>query len=84
MKNKRGQSQVLFSILVACMLFFVGMIAVNFIKDDVTTSRTQNYCSNPITDGNKLMCIVIDFVVPYFIVFIIAVAGGLITDKFLQ
>lgn len=84
MKNKRGQSQVLFSILVACMIFFVGMIAINFIKDDVTTARTQNTCTAPITDGNKLMCTVIDFVVPYTMLFILSVAGGLVVDKFLQ
>lgn len=65
------------------IIFMVGMIAVNFIKPDITTARTDITCTTPATDGTKLMCLGLDFVVPYFIVLIFSVAGGVITEKLL-
>jgi hypothetical protein len=59
------------------------MIIVNFIKPEVTSTYSQLNCSNAsaITDGTKLMCLNIDLVVPYFIILVFAIAGGILTDK---
>ena len=81
--NKRGN--VYASVAVAIFIFMVGMIVVNFIKPEVTTARTGLSCSSAadISDGTKLMCLGIDTVVPYFIILVFSIAGGVITEKFL-
>lgn len=84
MKNKKAQSTLLMSFLVAFMLFFIGMIVVNFLMPDITTARTQNSCSSPNSDGGKALCLILDFTIPYFFVLVISVAGGYATNKFLQ
>lgn len=84
MENKAQiQTSLFLSILVALMLFFVGMIVVNFIMTSVTNARTDNSCASPSTDGGKALCLLFDIVVPYFFIIIIATAGGIITAKFL-
>lgn len=83
--NKKAQMGLGFAIVVAIVIFMIGMINVNFIKDEVTRARgsTQMNCSDStISDGSKLTCLLIDLVVPYFIIIIVATAGGLITARF--
>ncbi len=81
--GNKGQTLFL-SVIVAAMIFVAGVIVVNFIKDDVSTSRIDMDCANPaISDGAKLTCLGIDIVVPYFIVIFLSAAGGLITAKLL-
>lgn len=76
------------AIIVAITIFIVGMISINFIKTEVTSARdaTNLDCSNAagISDGTKMTCLVVDLVVPYFIVIIFSVTGGLITSRFLM
>jgi hypothetical protein len=60
-----------------------GMIVVNFLKIGVTDARTENSCSAPTSDGSKALCLLFDFVIPYFFVLIISIAGGVITERFL-
>ena len=81
--NKRGNTFA--SVMVAIIIFMIGMITVNFIMPEVTSTRTSLSCSNAgsISDGTKLMCLGIDFVIPYFIILVISLAGGLITEKLL-
>ena len=81
LKNKRAN--VLAGVMVALILFMVGMIVVNFIKPEVTQARADATCTAPATDGTKLLCLGIDIVVPYFIVLVFSIAGGILTDKFL-
>jgi hypothetical protein len=82
--NNKGQIGSLgVAVIVAVMLFIAGMLAVNFVRDSITDTRTQLTCSTPgISDGTKLACLLVDIVVPYFIVIIISAAGGLITYRF--
>jgi len=79
--NKKG---TMFGvILMAVMLFMVGMIVVNFLKTPIDTARSNLNCDNTasITDGTKLVCLTLDIAVVYFIVLVISIAGGAILDK---
>ena len=81
--NSKGQTMFM-AIIIACMIFFAGVITVNFIKDDVTTARlsTAMDCTNSsISDGSKVVCLGIDLAVPYFIVLFLSAAGGLIAAR---
>jgi hypothetical protein len=81
--NLKGQT-MFFAIIVACMIFFSGVIVVNFLKDDVTTSRIDMDCADAtISDGSKIACLGLDLVIPYFIVVFLSAAGGLIAAKLL-
>ncbi len=85
MMNKKSQTLAI-SIMVALFLFMLGMMAVNFLKDEVTTARDSNNldCEDSgISDGNKLTCLAVDFVIPYFMITIISVSGGFITARFI-
>jgi hypothetical protein len=81
--NKRGN--IYSAVMISIILFMIGMICMNFIKPEVTTARTSLSCSsaNTISDGTKLMCLAIDTVVPYLFILIIAITGGVITEKLL-
>ena len=85
--NRKAQATLGLAIIVAITLFIVGMLAVNFIKPEVTRARDSSNldCSNAagISDGTKLTCLAVDIVVPYFMIIIISLAGGLITSRFI-
>ena len=84
--NKRGQSLFL-SIVVALAIFMIGSLFINFITPEITITRDSTHldCSNDdISDGNKLSCLAVDIVVPYFIIIILSAAGGIITARFLR
>ena len=68
-------------ILVAFMIFVAGYLIIEPLKDNITTSRSDLNCSTPalITDGNKMMCLIIDGTVPYFIITMIALSLGFVT-----
>ena len=86
--NSKGQTGGLgIAIIVAVMLFIIGLMSVNFITGEVTNARdaTALDCSNTavISDGTKLTCLAVDLVVPYFIILVFSAAGGYITARFL-
>lgn len=84
--NNKGQTTLGIAIIVAIMIFIIGMISINFIKDEVTNARSSvnlNCSGDSISDGTKLTCLVVDLVVPYFIVIIFSVVGGLLTARLL-
>lgn len=86
--NTKAQTMGL-AVIIAIMIFLVGMLFVNFIKDEVTRARnaTNLDCTNTadfpdgISDGTKLTCLVVDIVVPYFMIIIFSVAGGILTAR---
>ena len=81
--NNRGQT-LFISIMVAMMIFAVGVIAINFITPEIDTARTSLDCSNAsISDGSKVSCLLTDITIPYFIVMVISLAGGFITERLL-
>jgi hypothetical protein len=71
-------------ILITFLLFSVGLIIANFLKEPITDARTNLECSNAasITDGAKLLCLTIDFTMIYFIILVVSIAGGAILDRF--
>jgi len=84
--NKKAQSLgIVLAVVVAIMIFIVGMVNLNFIKDEVTRARgsTELNCADPQSDGTKLTCLAVDLVVPYFIIVIFSLAGGVITARLL-
>jgi hypothetical protein len=73
------------SILFAVVLFVMGIMVINFIRPEVLTAKVAMSCSDVanISDGTKLTCLLIDGVVPYFIVLVLSISGGLILDRIL-
>ena len=82
--NTRGQSLGL-SIMSFIAILLVGFLFINFLTGEVTTARTDLACSDVdnIEDGNKLLCIVVNAVIPYWIWIIMAVAIGAITARYI-
>lgn len=83
--NKKGQTLGM-AILIAITIFIVGMLCVNFLKPEITRARnsTNLDCDgSTISDGTKLACLAVDIVIPYFIVIVFSVAGGVIASRFL-
>jgi len=84
--NRKGQG-LFMSIIVGVMIFMVGVLFINFLTPEVTVVRnaTNLDCSNAagISDGTKLACLVVDLVIPYFILIIFSFAGGIIAARFL-
>ena len=72
------------ALIVAIMLFIIGLMSINFIIGEVTRARDASNlnCDSPTSDGIKLTCLLVDIVVPYFIIIILSTAGGLIIAKF--
>ena len=86
--NKKGQSSGIpalsIAFMVAVFIFLIGMTVVNLIKPMVTLARSVDNLdcsSDTISDGNKLACLIVDLTIPYFMVIILASAGGLITYR---
>ena len=81
--NKKGN--LIMAIDLAFMLFVSGIMIFNVVKSDTLLSQsTANLdCDNPlISDGTKVTCLAIDSIVPYLLILIISLAGGIVLDKF--
>ena len=82
--GKCGQV-ALVGLMVGIFVFMMAMVFIDPIKDVVTEARgtSQLDCANTtITDGNKMTCLLVDLILPYFIGVVLAVAGGYIAAKF--
>lgn len=78
--NKLGRG-MLFIVLLSFVYFFFGMIAYQFLKPDITTTRTDLSCSSPATSGDMITCLIVDGVIPFLVIAIISTALGYITEK---
>jgi hypothetical protein len=84
MNNKSQASGMGISVVIAIIIFMAGMLTINIVKPSVTDARTDLSCSSAsISDGTKLTCLIIDVVVPYFMIIVLSAAGGLITYRLL-
>lgn len=85
MNNKGQFAQLGLVCLIALIFFMCGMIVMNILKDSVTDARTGLSCSSPatISDGTKMLCLIVDSTIPIWILTVISVAGGLVISKFI-
>ena len=88
--NKKAQSApVGLAIVVGVFIFLVGMVSVNILKPDITlvrgvTSGINCDNSSAISDGTKMVCLAVDWIVPGFMISIFSLVGGLITFKIMK
>jgi len=82
MNNKKAQST---GLAIMGLIFFViiGFASINFFFDEVDTARTGLNCANAddITDGTKLLCLIFDITIPYWIWIILSVGVGFVLVK---
>tara|TARA_Y100000310_G_C20246011_1_gene606865 strand:+ start:144 stop:407 length:264 start_codon:yes stop_codon:yes gene_type:complete len=83
--NKLGQN-LMTTIVVGILIFMVGALFINYLTPEITLARNADNldCANTaISDGAKLTCLVVDAVVPYYILSFVAVAGAIIAGRFM-
>jgi ABC-type dipeptide/oligopeptide/nickel transport system permease component len=75
MVNKKGN--IMLGIVSGIFIFLIGMILINFFKTDIGLLRGSDYldCSGNISSGTKLVCLLFDMTIPYFIISIISIAA---------
>jgi hypothetical protein len=81
--KRKGQVAIL-GLMVGIFIFMVAMVFINPIKDTIDQARgtSQLDCGNSsISDSQKGTCLIVDLILPYFIVCILALAGAWITTK---
>jgi hypothetical protein len=85
MINKKAQGGLGITIIVSFTFFIIGLLFLNFFTPEVVNTRAadQLNCSNAtgISDGNKLLCLAVDLVLPYFILLIFSTAGGYMSAR---
>ena len=77
--NKNGA--IGFVILIAIFYFFAGMILYQFLKPDIDLARVGMSCSSSLTSGDRIVCLMIDSVIPLVVIAILSATGGFITDR---
>jgi hypothetical protein len=80
--KKKGQTLGL-TIISIVFFLIVGLMIINFIMPEIDTARTALDCANTgaISDGVKLLCLVIDTTIPYWIILVFSVVIGAITAR---
>lgn len=81
MKNKKGQLGL--GIIAAITIFIIGIVSVNFLMTEVTNARTNLSCASAatISDGTKLLCLVVDVTVIYWMIVVLSIVGGLVISR---
>jgi len=81
LKDKRGSTYSV--IMIALIIFMVGFVVANFLKEPIDNARIDLKCSDSanISDGTKWMCIAVDTTLIYFIILIVSIAGGILIDR---
>jgi len=76
--NKKGSLGI--AIMTSIILIIIGFMCINFVKDEVTRARTDLSCSDAenISDATKLLCLVVDLTVVYWIWLVLSISIGLI------
>lgn len=82
MIHKKGQTLGL-AILSGLFVFMVGMLAINFLMSEINDFRINMQCSSPatISDGTKVLCLIVDTTVPYWILLAFSILVGAITAR---
>ena len=71
------------SILGMLGILLIGFMLTNFLMGEVTSFRTSMNCADAdnIHDGNKILCLIGDIAVPYWIYLVLALGLGAIIAK---
>ncbi len=82
MINKKGQTMGI-AILSAIVIFIIGIMCINFLLTEVSTARIELSCSDAatISDGSKMLCLIVDTQVPYFIWLVFSISLGAILAR---
>jgi hypothetical protein len=81
--NNSGQVAFV-GLMVGVFIFLLAIGLIEPISDVITEARNGSRldCDNSsISDGKKLTCLAVDLILPYFIIILIAIAGGWITMR---
>jgi hypothetical protein len=80
--NKKGQTLGL-AVMTGIFVFIIGLMVVNFVMDEVTQFRVNMNCANAdsISDGTKLVCLVADTTVIYWIIIVFSILITAITAR---
>lgn len=80
--NNKGQTLGL-TVLSAIIFLVVGLMMVNFVMDEVSTARNNLSCASAssISDGTKLLCLMMDTTVIYSIITIFSIIIGLFIGR---
>jgi len=75
--NHKGQSLGL-AIMGMIFVILIGFASINFFFNEVDNARAGLSCSSPetISDATKLLCLVVDLTIPYWIWIILSVGIG--------
>jgi len=81
--NKKGSLGL--AILSTIGIFIIGFMFLNFLMPEVTQFRADMNCASAdeIHDGVKILCLITDTVVPYWILLILSIGLGAITSRFI-
>lgn len=82
--NRKGQL-ALVGFAIGFFIFLLGLALINPIKDVIEPVRSSSQldCGNStISDGQKLTCLGVDLLLPYFIITVFAVSGAYFTARF--
>ena len=79
--NKKGNLGI--AIITSLLLIIIGFMCINFVRDEVTQTRLDLNCANAddISDATKLLCLVVDTTVPYWIWLILSLSIGIIINR---
>lgn len=68
------------AILSAIVIFIIGIMSINFLLTEVSNARIDLNCDDAsnISDGNKMLCLIVDTQVPYFIWLVFSISMGAI------
>lgn len=83
--NKKGETLGL-TIVSILLVFLIGMVLINFLTPEIDLARANLSCASPadISDGTKVLCLIIDTTVPYWIWLIFSIVIGAIVGRFLS
>jgi len=72
------------TIVIAIAIFFAMSLFLQPLMNLIAGSRIDLNCATPgsITDGNKLICLGLDAIIPYFIIGALSIAGSIIIMRF--
>ena len=82
LNDKRGQTLGI-TIISLIFIFIIGFLTINFLFDEVSNFRSNLNCASAadITDATKLLCLVADTAIPYWIYLIFAITIGAIAAR---